>query len=175
VLINVLAGIIVIAFGLFLIGLAGVVFARPGLAERFFMAFASSARAHYTEQTLRLLIGVSLVVLSSAMWQADLFRLIGWLIVVTSIGLLLVPWRWHQRFAEWVLPMVIRHMRLYAVGLFVFGAFLLYSVFCSGPSTVACPASLFRTRIDGSEWKCCRTKLFKQCESGKTISLVRVR
>jgi hypothetical protein len=130
--VSLLAGIVVVAFGLFLVGLTAIVFVRPALAERFFMSFASSARAHYVEQVFRLLIGASLVVYSPAMWQTDMFRLIGWAIVVTSIGLIFVPWQWHQRFGEWVLPMVVRHMRLYAVGLFAFGVLLLYAVFSAG-------------------------------------------
>jgi hypothetical protein len=51
---NAVAGAILVAFGLFLISLAVVVFAKPVVAERFFMSFASSARAHYTEQVVRL-------------------------------------------------------------------------------------------------------------------------
>lgn len=132
VLMSLLAGTVVVAFGLFLVGLTGVIFARPALAERFFKSFASSARAHYTEQVFRLLIGASIIVFSPAMWQADLFRLVGWVIVVTSVGLLLIPWRWHHRFGEWAIPLVLRHMRLYGVGLFTFGALLLYGVFSAG-------------------------------------------
>jgi hypothetical protein len=126
------AGVVVVACGLFLIALTGVVFAKPALAERFFMSFASSARTHYIEQALRLLIGSSLVVLSPAMWQTNMFRLVGWAIVVSSAALILIPWRWHHRFGEWVLPMIVRHMRLYAVGLIAFGAVLLYGVFAAG-------------------------------------------
>jgi hypothetical protein len=129
---SVLAGIVVVACGLFLIGVTGIVFAKPALAERFLMSFASSARAHYVEQACRLLVGASLVVLAPAMWQTNMFRLIGWAIVVSSLGLILIPWRWHHRFGERVLPMLVRHMKLYAVGLFAFGALLLYGVFSVG-------------------------------------------
>jgi hypothetical protein len=129
---SLLAGIVVVAFGLFLIGLSGIVFARPALAERFFMSFASSPRAHYIEQVVRLLIGASLVVLSPAMWQTTMFRVIGWAIVVSSVGLLLFPWRWHHRFGQWVLPTFVRHMRYYAVGLFAFGVLLVYGAFSAG-------------------------------------------
>ena len=121
-----LAGVIVGAFGLLLIGLAGLVFAKPALAERFFRSFASSARAHYIEQVVRLLCGVSLVALSPAMWQAAMFRVIGWAITISSAALLLMPWRWHHRFGQRVLPVLVRHMRWYAVGLFAFGALLVY-------------------------------------------------
>ena len=125
---NLLAGIVVVSFGVFLVGVAGPVFARWALAERFLLSFASSARAHYVEQAFRLLIGASLIVFSPAMWQPDLFRFIGWAIVIGSVGLLLVPWQWHDRLGERLRPMVFRHMRLYGLGLFAFGALLLYGV-----------------------------------------------
>jgi hypothetical protein len=122
------AAVVVVAFGLFLIALTGVAFGKPALAERFLMSFASSARTHYIEQFVRLLIGTSLVVLSPAMWQGGVFRLVGWAIVVGSVALLLIPWQWHHQLGERVLPMIVRHMRLYAIALFAFGALLLYGV-----------------------------------------------
>ena len=63
------------------------------------------------------------------MWQTDVFWLIGWAIVVSSVGLMLVPWQWHHRFGKKVLPVLIQHMRLYAIGMFAFGAVILYAVF----------------------------------------------
>jgi hypothetical protein len=71
------AGAILVAFGLFLVGLTVVVFAKPAVAERFFMSFASSARTHYTEQIVRLLVGASLIIRSGAMWQPKVFWLVG--------------------------------------------------------------------------------------------------
>jgi hypothetical protein len=127
-----LAAIVVVAFGLFLIGLATMVFARPAVVERFLMSFASSARAHYVEQAFRFLIGASLVALSPAMWQPYVFRFIGWIIAGTAVVLMLLPWRWHHRFGERVLPIVVRRLRVYAVGMWAFGAFLLYGVFVAG-------------------------------------------
>ena len=126
---NAVAGTILVAFGLFLVGLTVVVFAKPALAERFFMPFASSARAHYTEQVIRLLIGASLVVRSAAMWQPKVFWFVGWAIVLSSLVLILSPWQWHRRFGEKVRPMLMRRMKLFAVGLLAFGVLLLYGVF----------------------------------------------
>jgi hypothetical protein len=122
------AGAILVAFGLFLVGLTVVVFAKPAVAERFFMSFASSARTHYTEQIVRLLIGASLIIRSGAMWQPKIFWLVGWGIVVSSLVLILTPWQWHDRFGEEVRPMLIRHMKLFAVGLLAFGVLLIYGV-----------------------------------------------
>ena len=126
------AAIVVVAFGVLLIAFAGVVFANPTIAERFLMRFASSARTHYVEQVFRLLVGAALVVLSPAMWHPKMFWLVGWAIVVSSAALMCLPWRWHHRFGERVLPIVVRHLRLYAVGAFAFGALLLYGVFAGG-------------------------------------------
>ena len=48
-----LGGIVVVASGGWLVGLAAGIFVTPARAERFLTGFASSARAHYTEQALR--------------------------------------------------------------------------------------------------------------------------
>jgi len=126
---SVVAEIVVVAFALFLFGLTAVSFARPAVAERFFAAFASSARTHYTEQAVRLLVGAALIVASPAMWQAALFWVIGWGVVISSVALMLAPWRWHDRLGERVRPILIPRVKLFAVGLFAFGALLLYGVF----------------------------------------------
>jgi hypothetical protein len=125
---NLVAAVVVVTFGLFLIGLTGVLFMRPAVAERFFRGFASSAKTHYTEQAIRLLIGASLVVISPTMWQPSLFRIIGWAIIISSLALILIPWQWHHRFATQALPKLIRFMKLYAIGLLLFGVLLLYGV-----------------------------------------------
>ena len=129
---SVVAAIVVVAFGLVLIAFTGVVFARPAIAERFLRGFASSARTHYVEQVFRLLVGAALVVLSPAMWQPKMFWLVGWAIVVSSAALVCVPWQWHHRLGERLLPLLVRHLRLYAVGSFALGALLLYGVFAGG-------------------------------------------
>jgi hypothetical protein len=122
------AAVVVVAFALVLILFTGVVFARPAIAERFLMHFASSARAHYVEQVLRLLVGAALVVLSPAMWQPTVFWLVGWVVVISSVALMCAPWQWHHRFGERIRPIMFRYLRLYAVGAFAFGALLLYGV-----------------------------------------------
>jgi hypothetical protein len=126
------SGVVVVAFGLVLIAFAGVVFARPAIAERFLMHFASSARAHYVEQAFRLLIGGALVLMSPAMWQPNVFWIVGWIIVISSAALMLAPWQWHHRFGERLRPMMSRYLWLYAIGAFAFGALLLYGVFAGG-------------------------------------------
>jgi hypothetical protein len=125
---EVLSGMLVVAFGVFLIGLAVLIAIRPHLAERFLWSFARSARAHYTEQTLRLIAGGAMVIFAPSMWYPDLFRLFGWLIVVTAVALVLLPWRWHYEFGKWAIPLVIRHMKLFALGAFALGILVFYGV-----------------------------------------------
>jgi uncharacterized protein YjeT (DUF2065 family) len=128
-ILRLISGLVVVASATLLIGLTVLVFAKPGVAERLFRGFASSARTHFAEQICRVLFGGSLVIYSSAMWKTDIFRLIGWFIVVTSVALMASPWQWHQRFAKQILPVFLQYMRLYAVGSFAFGAVILYAVF----------------------------------------------
>ena len=134
---NEIAGAILVAFGLFLVGLALVVFAKPAFAERFFISFASSPQTHYTEQLIRLLIGASLLIRSQAMWHPKIFWFVGLAIVLSSLVLLLTPWQWHHRFATILRPMFLRRMKLYALGLLVFGALLLYALFAALPPNPA--------------------------------------
>ena len=122
----------VIACGLLFIAFAVVVFAAPAIAKRFLSHFASSARTHYAEQVLRLLFGVALVLDSPDMWQSSAFRLVGWAIIVSSVALMCTPWQWHHRFGERIRPMLMRHLKLYAIGAFAFGVLLLYGVFVDG-------------------------------------------
>jgi hypothetical protein len=134
---NAVAGAILVAFGLFLVSLTVVVFAKPAVAERFFMSFASSARAHYTEQVVRLLIGASLIIRSAAMRQPKVFWLVGCAIVLSSLALILAPWQWHRRFGEKVRPILIRRMKLFAIGILAFGVLLLYGLFSAVPPHAA--------------------------------------
>jgi hypothetical protein len=126
---NVVAAIVVVVFGLSLITFTGVAFTKPAHAERFVMAFATSAQTHYVEQVVRILVGAALVALSSVMWQPKIFWLIGWALVVSSATLICIPWQWHDRLGERIRPMLVRYLKMYAVGAFALGVLLLYGVF----------------------------------------------
>ncbi len=127
-LVSLVAGVVVLGFCLFLVGLAVVITARPLLAERFLRSFANSAPADYAEQGVRLLVGAPVVTLSRWMRYPEVFRAFGWLLVITTVALLLIPWQWHHRFAARVMPSVFRHLRLLALGALALAAFILYGV-----------------------------------------------
>ena len=56
----------------------------------------------------------------------ELFRIFGWLLVLTAAGLLLIPWTWHQRFGEWAIPLAVKHMKMYVVGACALGVLVLW-------------------------------------------------
>ena len=127
-IVRLLSGIVVVGFFVFLIGLAVVIATKPPLAERFLTSFASSARAHYTAQGLRLRVGAAIVNFASldvvptgvhAIWLAHRRQRDR-----ATVG----AWQWHQRLGTRVMPLVIRHMRLFALGAFALGAFILWAV-----------------------------------------------
>ncbi len=123
-----IAVVVIVGFAVFLLGVAGLVFVRADLARRFFEGFASSPRAHYGEQLVRLVVGAALIIGGPAMWASDAFRILGGLIVITAVGLMCVPWRWHRRFAGLVIPSLVRRMRWYGLLLIAFGGLLIGAV-----------------------------------------------
>jgi len=128
-----LAFIFVLLSGAYLMSLAAVVFLSPRRARVFLTSMASSAVAHYLEVTIRLVVGTALVIYSPQMLLADIFRLFGWVIIVTTFGLLALPWKWHHRFATWSVPYATRNLTLFGLGSLAGGVFVLAAV-VFGPS-----------------------------------------
>lgn len=123
-----LASIAVLLAGLYLVGLAAVATVSPQRAKVFLSSLASSAFAHFLELFVRLVIGAALVVYAPQMKFTRAFVVFGWVLVVTTIGLFTVPWRWHHRFATWSVPLATRNMPLLAIGSFAGGVLVLLSV-----------------------------------------------
>lgn len=123
------AGLVVVVTGLGLLGMAMLIVVAPARAERFLSSFAGSARAHYLEQTLRIVAGSALLLFAEEMRFTEAFRILGWLVVGTSAVLVVLPWKWHERFGRWAVPLAIRNMKLYAFGAFALGAFILYAAY----------------------------------------------
>ena len=124
-----LAGLVVLGFGLWLVGLTTLILVRPDLAKSFLEAFAQTARAHFLEQGLRLTGGLGFVFFAPRMNYPAVFQVFGWLLIVTAIGLMLLPWRWHRHFATWATPFVLRHLRTFGLAALLLGLFILDGFF----------------------------------------------
>lgn len=119
------AATLVAVAGVYLLALGVAALAKPNTAKRFLESHASSARAHFFELALRLVAGTAFVLAAPVMKVPRIFALIGWVLIVTTVVLCVVPWRVHQRFARWSVPMATRNMAMLGVGSLVGGICIL--------------------------------------------------
>ena len=125
------------AVALIIVTLTGVYFCTlgaaslfvPSKANSFLRGFASSPRIHYMELSIRLLVGAALVIYSPRMVTSDAFSLFGWILLATTIFLFLIPWRWHYRFAQQVVPRVTPFIKVIGIFSLALGGFILAAVF----------------------------------------------
>jgi len=72
----------------------------------------SNWRLQFTEQGLRLLAGVALIVRAPASKLPPVFEVAGWLLVATSLLIMIAPIRWHGVYGSWwvkrLTPLLIR-------------------------------------------------------------------
>lgn len=124
-----LALIVIALAGVYLLGLGGLSLAAPARARRFLASFASSASAHYLELAARMLVGASVLQFSPQMQYSQLFDFVGWVLVVTTILLLAIPWYWHRAIARRAVPIATAHLGLFALASAAMGSFVLLSAF----------------------------------------------
>ncbi len=124
-MIDMLAFGIVVLTGVYLCALAGVSLFIPSRATRFLLGFAGSERVHYLELGIRFVVGGAFVINSPGMLAPRVFTIFGWVLLVTTAGLLLFPWKWHQRFAEEAVPRATRYITLIGLCSLALGGFIL--------------------------------------------------
>ena len=98
--------LIVIAAGLWLAGVGALMAFRPSycleLCERMKAHMeASNWRLHITEQGLRIVAGAALVMRAPASRLPMAFEVAGWILVASSVLILVVPVRWHGAYGRW--------------------------------------------------------------------------
>lgn len=124
-----LAAAVILLAGVYLVALAGVSFLAPERASHFLLGFAGSALAHYVELLVRLVVGGAFLLYAPHMPFSSAFVAFGWLLVITTAGLFVVPWRRHHHFAQRSVPHAIRHLKLVGSASLAFGAVILAAVF----------------------------------------------
>ncbi len=120
-----IAMLVVCMTGAYLLGLGIVAWVAPALASRFLLGFASSASFHYIELAARLVVGWALVMHAPRMLHAPVFSATGWIILATTAVLLLVPWKWHRRFASKAVPLALPYLKLIALASLFLGGLVL--------------------------------------------------
>lgn len=119
---------VVVIVALYFVALGTSALLAPAFAKRFLLGFASSPLAHYTELLARFIVGVAFLVQSPRILFSAGFNIFGWILIVTTAGLLLVPWQWHHRFAQQAVPQATRHITMIGLCSLVLGGFVLVAV-----------------------------------------------
>ena len=128
----VLAFVILCCAGIYLVVLGATALLSPAVATRFLSGFATSARLHYLELAIRLLVGGALLLHAPAMPWSGAWLALGWILIATTAVLAAIPWRRHRDFAARSVPQALRFIKALGIGSAVFGAVLLYATF-AGP------------------------------------------
>lgn len=124
-MLNLVALMMVLLAGGYLLLLAVCAFAIPGRTQAFLLAFASSARVHRVELLVRLMVGAAFIQRAPAMTFPHVFKAFGWLLLATTVIMALLPWRLHRRFAEAAVPHAIGRLWMLAIGSGALGTFVL--------------------------------------------------
>lgn len=119
---------VVVVTALYFCALAAACLLMPAQAKGFLLGFANSPRAHYAELFIRFLVGGSLVVSAPRMFGSGAFSVFGWVLLATTACLLLLPWRWHHRFAQQAVPRATRYITLIGLSSLALGGLILVAV-----------------------------------------------
>jgi len=112
-----MALIIVIAAGLWLAGVGTLMAFRPSYCLELLEGMTANLEhsnwgLNITEQGLRIVAGAALVMRAPASRVPMAFEVAGWILVASSVLILIVPVRWHGAYGRWwvgrLAPLAVR-------------------------------------------------------------------
>lgn len=128
-MIVIIAKWIVIFFGIFLILVGFLMLFAPSMARQTLRKAGSTNFINYSEITIRMIPATGLILYGEFSKSPDLFSVLGWFMIITSLLLYIVPRRIHHsyslRWAEIIKPF---YFQLISPFSFLFGGFLIYAV-----------------------------------------------
>lgn len=127
-LISTLSVITILLSALYLLALGAASLLAPARTGRFLQGFAGGPAVHYVELLLRIVVGAAFVQFAPNMLFASVFTLFGWTLLITTVFLIVLPWRWHRRFAQRVIPDAIQFLALVGMVSLSLGAVVIYAV-----------------------------------------------
>tara|TARA_R110002126_G_scaffold185154_3_gene333636 strand:- start:4779 stop:5165 length:387 start_codon:yes stop_codon:yes gene_type:complete len=124
-----IAKYIVIFFGVFLISVGSLMLFRPQKAREYLRKAGSNNLINYVEITIRMIPAAGLIIYSEFSKYPEIFKILGWFMIATSLILYLVPRRIHHRYALWCADILTpTYIRLTSPFSILFGSAIIYSV-----------------------------------------------
>tara|TARA_Y100001956_G_scaffold80641_1_gene96242 strand:- start:497 stop:886 length:390 start_codon:yes stop_codon:yes gene_type:complete len=102
---------------------------KPERVKTFLIAFAQSPKAHITEMACRLVAGMALILNAENMKWALVFSVFGWVLIGTTLGLLVVLWQKHRQFAQRFVPPALKYIVLIGISSIGFSVLLFWASF----------------------------------------------
>ena len=120
--------IVVAIIGLYFVGLGVVAIVAPTRAEQFLLGFAKTRAKHLWELGIRFVAGAGLLMFAPRSRFPEALSALGWVLLVTTLGLLVIPWRWHEKFSRRAVPAVTPYLRVIVVFSLALGAALFFAM-----------------------------------------------
>lgn len=114
-------------FGALMALLSIIIAVNPAGFSRGIVAFSRWRYFHVFEVTSRLVFGVLFIVLADRTLYPGLMRVIGYVLVAVSVGLVILAPARHRAFALWSAKTFQRAFRPAGVAGIIFGSFLVYA------------------------------------------------
>lgn len=120
---------IVIFFGSFMIFIGFIMLTNPKKARETLRKAGSTNFINYTEITMRLIPAIALILYSDVSKYPETFKIFGWIMLITSLVLYVVPRKIHHQFsmksADMLKPIYFQLISPFAV---LFGGLIIYNV-----------------------------------------------
>lgn len=125
----IIAKCIVILFGVFLISVGFLMLFSPSKAREYLKKAGSTNFINYSEITIRMIPAAALIIYSELSKYPEIFEILGWFMIATSLVLYFVPRRIHHNYAlkcaDILIPKFIRLASPFSI---LFGLAVIYSV-----------------------------------------------
>jgi hypothetical protein len=124
-----IAKYIVLLFGIFLIAVGLLMLLRPTKAREYLKKAGSTNLINYAEISIRMIPAAGLVIYSELSKFPEIFRLLGWFMIATSLVLYFIPRRIHHKYALWCVDILTTtYIRFTSPFSMFFGCAIIYSV-----------------------------------------------
>lgn len=121
---------VVIVFGVYIIIVGCLMLFNPIKARIILRKAGSTNLINYTEITLRLIPATALIVCSEVSKNPIAFKIFGWIMLITSLILYIIPRKTHHKFsmksADLLKPFYLQLISPFA---FLLGGLIIYNVF----------------------------------------------